>query len=153
MLRAHKVRPAGTFTGGTSEMVTLDREDRHRRRIMLDADSGTRFMLDLPEATPLREGDGLELEDGRIIVVKAAAEELLEITAPTQQHLVRLAWHIGNRHLAAMIEKDRLLIRRDHVIADMIVGLGGFVCEVETSFEPEGGAYDHGSGHGHAHEH
>ena len=150
MLTARTLLAAGTFDAADAETVTLDREGRHRRRISLTGDAGTRFLLDLPEAAALKDGDGLELEDGRIVVVRSAAEPLLEVTAGGPHHLLRLAWHIGNRHVPAMIEPDRILIRRDHVIADMLRGLGGVVAEIEAPFEPEGGAY---GGHGHAHEH
>lgn len=157
MLRATSVRPSGTFEAAGAATVTLDREGRHRRRIVLTDDGGARFLLDLPEAAVLGDGDGLELEDGRIVVVRAAREPLMAVTAHTPLHLMRLAWHIGNRHLPAMIEPDRILIRRDHVIAEMIRGLGGHVAEVEAPFEPEGGAYGrhhgHGHGNGHAHDH
>ena len=152
MLRATSVMPAFTFDTDDAEAVTLDREGRHRRRIVLVADRGTRFLLDLPEAAILKDGEGLVLEDGRIIVVRAAAEPLLAVTAPDGLHLMRLAWHIGNRHLPAMIEADRILIRRDHVIAEMIRGLGGSVTEIEAPFEPEGGAYAR-AGHAHSHDH
>jgi urease accessory protein len=95
----------------------------------------------------LSDGDGLRLEDGRVVLVKAAAEDLMEVTATSPHHLMRLAWHIGNRHLPAAIGADRILIRPDHVIAEMIEGLGGRVRPVRAPFEPEGGAYSHGHAH------
>ncbi len=153
MLRATSIRPFGAFDATDTETVTLDREGRHRRRIALTGDGGTRFLLDLPEAAKLKDGDGLALQDGRIVVVRSAPEPLMAVTADGPLHLMRLAWHIGNRHLPAMIEADRILIRRDHVIAEMIRGLGGTVREIEAPFEPEGGAYGHQHGHhaGHGH--
>src|SRR5207245_1125825 len=82
--------------------------------------------------------DGLQLEDGRWISVRAAAESLIEVTAePT--FLTRLAWHLGNRHLPARIEPHRILIRRDHVIADMLSKLGATLRFIEAPFTPEGG--------------
>ncbi|WP_157016253.1 urease accessory protein UreE [Mesorhizobium xinjiangense] len=134
--------PAGT--------ITLDETARHRRRMAMVSDNGISFLLDLPEARHIRHGDGLLLDDGRVIKVVAEAEELLEIRARDRLHLIELAWHIGNRHLAAQIEPERVLIRRDHVIEAMLEGLGATVAPVVEIFEPVGGAY---SGHAHGHEH
>ena len=111
--------------------------------------SGLAFLLDLAESTVLRHGDGLVLEDGRIVEVRAKPEPLLEVRGRHAQHLARLAWHLGNRHLPAAIEASRILIRPDHVIAAMLVGLGATVTEVGAPFDPEGGAYA-GSHHTHA---
>jgi urease accessory protein len=153
MLTARSSQPPGAFDPEGAETITLDREGRHRRRITLTGDGGTSFLLDLPEATALVDGTGLVLEDGRTLVVRSAPEPLLEVTAASAHELLRLAWHIGNRHLPAMIQKDRILIRRDHVIADMIRGLGGTAAEVDAPFEPEGGAYGQGGDGGHGHHH
>ena len=114
----------------------------------MTSDAGLIFLLDLPEARLLVEGDVLTLSDGTNIKVKAKSEPLLKITAKNHQHLVRLAWQIGNRHLPAQIVDDHILIRRDHVIADMLTGLGAVVEEVVAPFNPEGGAY-----HAHSHHH
>ncbi len=141
MLRASAVRPAGTWSGAPSDVVPLAHDDRHRRRIAMRGEAGLAFLLDLSEATVLRHGDGLVLDDGRIVEVRAKPEALLEIKARDSHHLARLAWHIGNRHLAASIEAERILIRPDHVIAAMLIGLGAGVREVEAPFDPEGGAY------------
>jgi urease accessory protein len=112
---------------------------------------GLAFLLDLAEAIPLRNGDTLLLEDGRGVAVVAAPEPLAEITADGPAHLLRLAWHLGNRHLPAQIEENRILIRRDHVIEDMARHLGATVTEIDAPFDPEGGAYSGGGGHGHHH--
>ena len=112
----------------------------------MTSDAGTTFLLDLPEAQLLVDGDVLALSDGTNVEVKAKSEPLLKITADNQQHLVKLAWQIGNRHLPAQLGEDHILIRRDHVIADMLTGLGAKVEEVIAPFNPEGGAY-------HAHHH
>ena len=137
--------PESRAAGG----VTLVHDDRHRRRVRLAIDGGEEFLLDLPHAQSLEDGDGLQLDDGRWIAVRAAAESLIEVTAePTL--LTRLAWHLGNRHLAARIEPRRILIRRDHVIADMLSKLGATLRFIEAPFTPERGAYD--DSHGHAHE-
>ncbi len=116
----------------------------------MTGEGGLAFLLDLPKAVALRGGDGLLLGDGRIVEVRAAREPLLAITAGDPHHLLRLAWHLGNRHLSAQIEPERILIRPDHVIAEMLRGLGGGVAEVSEPFDPEGGAY---SGHDHDDEH
>ena len=128
------------------DSVTLPYIDRHRRRIRLVADSGTPFLLDLARAQHLSDGDGLELDDGKYVRVGAAAEPVLEIAADTPPDLLRIAWHLGNRHLPLQIVDDRLRICDDHVIAAMVEGLGGRVRRVEAAFDPEIGAY---AGHPH----
>ena len=151
MLSATTVLPAGSY-GAPADTVTLDFDGRHRRRIALAGDGGLAFLLDLPKATALQAGDGLLLEDGRIVQVRAAPEPLTEVTAADPHHLLRLAWHLGNRHLPAMIEAGRILIRRDHVISEMVRGLGDRARDIEAPFDPEGGAYG-GSAGGHGHSH
>ncbi|MFN4165427.1 MAG: urease accessory protein UreE [Ferrovibrio sp.] len=142
MFRATSVIPAGHWPASERKAtVTLAHHDRHRRRIRLNADDGTGFLLDLPEAMLLRDGDGLKLEQGGYVEVKAAIEPLVEVRAASPQLLARLAWHLGNRHLPAAIHADRILIRDDHVIVDMLKGLGAQVQAVEAPFDPEGGAY------------
>lgn len=134
-----------------TDHITLDETERHRRRKKMTSDSGIEFLLDLPEARLLRHGDGLLLQDGRVIEVRAKPELLLEVTASSPRHLLALAWQIGNRHLPADITEQRIRIRRDHVIADMLAGLGATVTEIEAPFDPESGAY--AEGHHHHHEH
>ncbi len=140
-----------------SDSVTLPFDLRHRRRIRLTTDRGAALLLDLEHATALSEGDGLRLQTGGWIAVRAAPETVLEVRGRDALHLMRLAWHLGNRHLACDIGNDRLLIRPDPVIADMLGGLGAFVTEIEAPFQPEGGAYGGSHGHhagaGHADEH
>lgn len=130
--------------------VTLAYEERHRRRIRLTTDKGEDVLLDLSRATVLRDGDGLMVEEGGYVAVRAAQEDLVEVTAPTSEHLARLAWHIGNRHFPAEILSDCIRIRNDHVLVDMMRGLGGAVRRLRAPFNPEGGAYE---SHGHAHGH
>jgi urease accessory protein len=150
MLRAVSVEQAGTWSGACADRVVLDFDQRHRRRIAMRGEAGLAFLLDLEETVRLRNGDTLVLEDGRRIAVAAAAEPLAEIRCSDVRHLIRVAWHLGNRHLPAMTDGERLLIRRDPVIEDMARGLGASVSHVEAPFEPEGGAY---AGHGHGHHH
>jgi urease accessory protein len=110
---------------------------------------GFEFLLDLETATVLRGGDALVLDDNRLIEVVAAPEPLIEIRGNDPQHLIRVAWHLGNRHLPTQITAKGLRIRRDQVIEAMVKGLGARVIEIEAPFDPEGGAYA-GGGHMHA---
>ncbi|MGY3462017.1 urease accessory protein [Bradyrhizobium sp. LM3.4] len=135
----------------------LDFDDRHRRRMAMTGTRGLAFLLDLENAVALRGGDALVLEDGRLVEVVAAPEPLLEIRGQDPHHLIRVGWHLGNRHLPTQIMAKGLRIRRDHVIEAMVKGLGARVIEIEAPFDPEGGAYaDAGHAHGHddhAHDH
>ena len=124
------------------DTITLDETARHRRRIKLTSDKGIEFLLDLPQARLLQHGEGLKLNDGRIIEVRAEPEKLYEITANNSRHLLALSWQIGNRHLAAQITEDKLYIRSDPVIKQMLLGLGAMVKDVVAPFSPEAGAYD-----------
>lgn len=159
MLVARSVLRAGLWGDKPVDRVVLDYDHRTRRRIALTGAQGLSFLLDLAEAPVLREGDGLKLEDGRIVEVAAATETLLEITCADERALARIAWHLGNRHLATEIEARVLHIRSDHVIEEMVKKLGASVRRVERAFNPEGGAYGHGAvtghshGHGHGHHH
>lgn len=137
-------------THDPADTITLDETARHRRRITLTSDGGIVFLLNLEQSRLLRHGEGLVLNDGRVIEVRAEPEPLLAITADNPQHLVALAWQIGNRHLAAQIDADRIIIRRDHVIRTMLEGLGARVAEINAPFDPQGGAY--GDDH-HPHHH
>lgn len=134
-----------------ADTLTLDHDGRHLRRAVLSTDGGLSVLVDLASATMLAQGDRLLLDDGRQVEVRAAVEPLLEVRGRDAHHLARLAWHLGNRHLPTQIEPDRLLIRRDHVIAHMLEHQGAAVAEIEAPFTPEGGAYGHGGTHGHAH--
>jgi urease accessory protein len=149
MIRATRVRGAHRWTEAPADTVVLDFDDRHRRRMAMTGTRGLEFLLDLENAVALRGGDALVLDDDRLIEVVAAAEPLLEIRGQDPQHLVRVAWHLGNRHLPTQIMPKGLRIRRDHVIEAMVKGLGARVIEIEAPFDPEGGAYA-GGGHAHA---
>ncbi|MEM5495620.1 urease accessory protein UreE [Hoeflea sp. AS16] len=149
--------------------ITLDETARHRRRMRMVSDrmangAAIAFLLDLPQARLLRHGDGLVLDDGRVIEVCAEPEKLMEVRGRDPRHLLSLAWQIGNRHLAAEITETAIRLRSDHVIRDMLLGLGASVQEIEAPFDPEGGAYggahaghhhhddDQAHSHGHSHE-
>jgi urease accessory protein len=155
MLRATEIVPAAEWKGKPADVVRLDYDKRTRRRISLTGVGGLAFLLDLPKTPVLRAGDGIRLEDGCIVAVEAAAERLLEISCRDARLLARIAWHLGNRHLATEISARAIHIRDDHVIAEMVRGLGAEARIVERPFNPEGGAYGHGAvqGHGHGHGH
>lgn len=150
MLRATTViRKAAVKQDKVVETLTLDHEDRNRRRIALKGDGGREILLDLDKATVLNDGDAVKLEDGGLVLIKAAAQSLLEIRAENPLRLMRVAWHIGNRHTPAEITAEAIYIENDHVLAEMIRGQGCAMNEVERPFQPERGAYDHGHDHAH----
>ncbi len=147
------------LTTPAADRVALTYDARILRRRRLETVAGDGFLVDLPQTVSLDHGDAFRLEDGRLIMVEAAEEDLFEVTAPD---LTRVAWHIGNRHAPAQIAPGRLLIQRDPVLRKMLEGLGAEVREVTQAFKPEGGAYgtgrtmghshgDHEHGHGHHH--
>ncbi|TKT70693.1 urease accessory protein UreE [Afipia massiliensis] len=152
MIRATQVRPQVRWTEAAADTVVLGFDDRHRRRMAMTGTRGLEFLLDLKEAVALRGGDALVLEDGRLIEVVAAPEPLVEIRGTDPHHLVRVAWHLGNRHLPTQIVGKGLRIRRDHVIEDMVRGLGARVTVIEAPFDPEGGAYAGGGHAAHGHQ-
>jgi len=164
MLRAVSVRGAGQSGPTPFDVAVLAHDERHLRRRVLTLSRGDRLLVDLAEPVSLRGGDLLVLDDGRAAAIVAAEEELLDIRGRDARHLAELAWHIGNRHLTAAIEDDRILILRDHVIKAMLEGLGADVSEAREPFNPLGGAYSgghshahgshgHADGHGHDHQH
>ena len=151
MHRASIHRPAGLWLKEKAAgSLALDFDARHRRRICLVTDQGEDILVDLPKAVAMANGDALQLEDGRLLRVEAAAEPVVEVRHQYQAQLMRLAWHLGNRHLAAEIQKDFLRIRSDRVIEEMLHGFGATLVKLNVPFQPEGGAYGH---HGHRHEH
>ncbi len=142
------------------DSVSLDHEGRHRRRIALTGEKGLEFLLDLKRAAILNDGDALKLEDGSLVLVKAAPQTLLEIRAENPLRLLKVSWHVGNRHTPAEITADAIYIENDHVLAEMVRGLGCATAVVSRPFQPERGAYDecghdhgHSHGHGHSHDH
>ena len=161
MKRATEVVRAGHWPAGERvDTVTLLFDDRYRRRLRMLGDGGLDFLLDLVEPIVLHSGDSLRLDEGGYVEVKAALEDLVEVRGRDAAAFARLAWHLGNRHLPAQIEGERILIRDDHVIIDMLRGLGAQVTKVRSPFDPEGGAYgqhnhdpDHRHGALHAERH
>jgi urease accessory protein len=160
-------KPGAHISATPIDVVVLSHGDRHLRRKLLHLANDDVVMLDLKQAAVLEHGDLLVLEgDAGYIEVLAADEPLLEIKARDRIHQIELAWHLGNRHLAAQIEDARILIERDHVIKAMLEGLGATLTEVTEPFSPVHGAYhshashdnhDHGhhdhDHHGHDHDH
>lgn len=152
MLRAISVLAPGEPHSSPVDKVILPHDGRHLRRKLLHPEGGGMVMLDLKETVMLSNGDLLSLDDGTCLEVVAAEEDLLEIVARDPLHLIELAWHLGNRHLAAQVEERRILILRDHVIEDMLNGLGATLRQVREPFQPVRGAY-HSGGHADAHGH
>jgi len=144
---AQTVHRKGHWSGQT-DRCDLDYTERFVRRKRLTTLSGTLFLVDLAQTTSLDHGDALELTTGTLIEISAAPEALYEVTGP---NLVRLAWHIGNRHTPCQITPDHLLIQADPVIGHMLAHLGASVLPVTRPFTPEGGAYGHGRTHSHEH--
>jgi urease accessory protein len=146
-------RPAGHWPKEQAAgSLTLDFDARHRRRIRLTTDEGEDILLDLPAAVAMADGDGLQLDDGRWLKVRAAAELVVEVRHKDLDQLMRLAWHLGNRHLPTEIRNQVLCIRPDHVIEDMLRRFKADLVKVQAAFHPEGGAYrSHGHHHNHDH--
>jgi urease accessory protein len=159
MIRATTIvrRPA-VKAARVADSLILDHEARLRRRVALKGEGGLEFLLDLERANVIEDGDAVKLEDGRLVQIKAAPEKLIAITTDNPLRLVKVAWHLGNRHVATEITNDTLYIAHDHVLLEMVRGLGATATPVERPFRPERGAYaghDHGPdcGHDHGHAH
>ena len=154
MLRATSiVRKPAVKADKVADTVTLDHEGRNRRRVALRGDGGLDFLLDLDRAAVLNDGDAVRLEDGRLIQVRAAPQRLLEVRAENPLRLLRVAYHVGNRHAPAEITADAVYVEEDHVLAEMVRGQGCTATAVMRPFQPERGAYEHECGHDHGHHH
>ncbi|MBB3296439.1 MULTISPECIES: urease accessory protein UreE [Rhizobium] len=153
MQRVTSYLPAGTPSSHPTAQVKLPHDLRHLRRKLLHLENGEMVMLDLKDAVLFANGDLLVRDDGELIEILAADEKLFEVRGRDRTHLVELAWHLGNRHLAAQIEEDRIVILRDHVIRTMLQGLGAVVLEIDEPFQPARGAYHSHGGHSHGHDH
>ncbi len=142
---------AGTSAALPVGTVVLAHDERHLRRKLLHLTDGDMVMLDLKEPVVFGDGDRLVLDNGDQVEIRAAKEPLYEIIPRDPLHLAELAWHLGNRHMSAQIEADRILILRDRVIREMIELLGARVVEIVEAFQPMRGAYHtHGDNHDHA---
>lgn len=146
-MKVHAILPAGQWDAAREcDQVLIDYDRRFRRRIVLTSVAGDAVVIDQPQAVRLRDGDGLVTDDG-VVRVRAKPEPCMDIHAHDEGGLVRIAWHLGNRHLPVQLLKDGVRIRADHVIADMVQGLGGHVHALEAPFDPEAGAYAGGHHH------
>ncbi|NQU57328.1 MAG: urease accessory protein UreE [Rhodospirillales bacterium] len=154
MRRATEHHRSGTWPAAKAVgTVTLALDDRHRRRIRMAVDGGAAFLLDLPQAVMLCDGDGLEISEGGYIRVIAADEPVADVRAKSASHTARLAWHIGNRHVAVQVlENGDLRILDDHVLVQMLEGLGAEVVRHNAPFSPEPGAYEKAE-KDHSHDH
>lgn len=150
VLRALSFLRAGIHAEHPADTLRLEAQERHLRRKLLTCQNGMQVLVDLEKPVVLENGDALLLEDGRLIQIVSSEEPLTEVRGRDARHLAQLAWHIGNRHLEAQIEADRILIRRDHVITHMLEHQGATVRPVTEKFSPEHGAYH---AHGDQHEH
>lgn len=149
-LRVISLRRAGKPQAAPHDIIVLEAQERHVRRKLLTCRHGDEVLVDFEAPVRLGHGDELVLEDGRFVQVVAAEEELMEVRGRDSLHLLKLAWHIGNRHLEAQIENHRILVRRDHVIAHMLEHQGAAIRNISEVFAPEHGAYhDHGRLHDH----
>ena len=155
MRRVRQILIDGSWEGNVVSSVTLSYQNRYRRKLRMCDDKGMEFFLDLAQTTQLFEGDALVLDDGDLICVKAAKEDILEISCETVNQLTRIAWHIGNRHIPAQfLENNTCRIVYDHVLQGMVVGLGARALRKKLPFSPERGAYSDSNisgGHPHAH--
>jgi len=160
MRRATRVLPAGTWRESVAT-VSLTYDDRYRRRTRLTDTAGGDVLLDLEKPRVLQHGEGLALDGGGVIAVVAANEPVADVHTHSVAQTARIDWHIGNRHIPVQVLKDgSLRIRDDHVLVEMIEGLGAHVHRGLAPFSPEGGAYSaeakahghhHHDGHGHDH--
>jgi urease accessory protein len=136
------------------DSVVLPFDLRQKSRLRVRLESNLEAALLLPRGTILRGGDLLRSGDGRVIAVVAADEPVLDVTARDAQQLLRAVYHLANRHVPLQIGAGWIRIEQDHVLKDMLLGLGMQVSEQAAPFEPEAGAYGgHAHGHDHSHDH
>jgi len=129
--------------------LELPFEQRQKSRQLVVLANGETAALALERGTVLRGGDFVSAEDGRLVRIKAAPEELYKIVCATPHELCRAAYHLGNRHVGMELRDGAILIERDRVLLTMLTALGARVEEIAAPFEPEGGAYGHGGRHQH----
>jgi urease accessory protein len=141
MLRAVSILPPDHGQGAPFDLVVLEHDERRLRRKLLRLRGGAEVMVDFPQTITLEHKSALLLDDGRLVEIIAAEELLYEVRGRDTAHLVRLAWHIGNRHTSAQLEQSRILIKRDHVLKTMLEGLGATISNVTEPFYAEHGAY------------
>jgi urease accessory protein len=142
-----RLEPSSDAGAASADRLCLTYEQRTRSRLLVRLDSGAEAAVVLPRGTHLRDGDRLQADDGRVVVVAAAPEPLLEVRIDDASRLARAAYHLGNRHVAVQICDGALRIADDAVLERMLANLGLAPYRIAAPFEPEGGAY----GHSHAH--
>ena len=143
-----------TAQGAVNATLTLPFEQRTKSRLRVTLDDGSTAGLFLERGSTLRDGDCVASEDGIAVRVRAAAEKVSTVRCDDPLLFARACYHLGNRHVPLQIAADLLRYQHDHVLDDMLRGLGLEVTVEEAPFEPEPGAYsEHGTGHSHAHEH
>lgn len=133
-----------------TERLVLRFDTRCKSRLQAKLDGGEICGLFLPRGTVLRGGDRLLGSDGRVVEVVAAAEALMEAVSDDPLLIAKAAYHLGNRHVAIELQSGRLRFQADHVLGEMVAGLGLLVVAVEAAFEPESGAYGAHGGHAHS---
>jgi urease accessory protein len=146
MLHLHEILPS-TETNAPTATATLTLDDRRRSRLRFLLDDGREAALFLPRGSALRDGDRLRADGGEIVLVRAAAESLSVARAADPHLLLRGAYHLGNRHVPVQIGDGWLAFEHDHVLEDMVRGLGLVLEARRAPFEPEAGA--HGGSHRH----
>lgn len=129
--------------------LTLSFEQRCKSRLRTMLDSGEEVALMLPRGVVLRHGDRVCTEEGLVIAVQAADEEISVASTDEPRLLARACYHLGNRHVALQIGEGWLRYPSDHVLDEMLRGLGLTVNVQMLPFEPEAGAYYEHRGHGH----
>jgi urease accessory protein len=140
--------------GEPATTLTLPLEQRVKARLRVTLDDGRDAGLFLDRGPILRGGDLLQAEDGSMVQVLAAAEPVSMVRCADAHQLARACYHLGNRHTPLQILAGELRYQHDHVLDDMLRGLGLTPAFAELPFEPEPGAYgEHGSDHAHAHSH
>ncbi|MBL8458202.1 MAG: urease accessory protein UreE [Zoogloea sp.] len=137
------------YTGDAAPAARLELnfDARTKSRLRTQLVGGEEVGMFLPRGTILRGGDRLQAQDGRVVEVVSAPEDLLEARCADAFALARVAYHLGNRHVAVQVGEGWLRIQTDHVLKTMLTGLGAEVHALSAPFEPEAGAYAHGHHH------
>jgi urease accessory protein len=148
------VRRAAVRPDRVADTVSLDHAARAAASGSLVAEGGLAFEVALTKAAALEDGDALRLEDGRLVAIRAAAEDLLEVRAENPTRLTRLAWQLGGNHVPAEIAADVLYVPASPANAELVRGQGCTASPVSRAFRPERAAHDHSTcGHDHSHDH
>ncbi|MDP3332357.1 MAG: urease accessory protein UreE [Methylotenera sp.] len=139
---------AQTAPQQADDQLVLPFDLRQKSRLRVTLTSGLEAALLLDRGTIMRGGDLLEAEDGRVVEIVAAPQAVTDVTAKTSQSLMCAAYHLGNRHVPLQVGDGWLRLEQDHVLNEMLVGLGMTTISQNAPFEPEAGAYGGGHRHG-----